>query len=68
MTYALLLLGAVAVLTMSVWSDMPLPVVDETGIRAAIRSSYERARDRATNAVKERAREELHELVDDKLQ
>ena len=68
MTYAFILLAFVAVLTMSVWSGISAPEVDGSGIRASIRSAYEDLRDKATGAVKNKVRQELHEVVDDKLE
>ena len=68
MMYAFILLTLVAALTWSIWSGIRVPDVDATGVRARIVEVYHDTRNRLTGAVKEKAREELHEAIDKNLQ
>lgn len=68
MIYAFILLSLVAVFTWSAWSGLDAPAMNMPDIRAKIVQIFEDAQDKLTGAVKEKAREELHQAIDEHLE
>lgn len=64
MTYAFILLALVAALTWSAWSGLSIPEIGTGNIREKIMEVYENTKERAYSAIKNKAKEELHEAID----
>lgn len=68
MTYALVLLAALAMFSWAVLGGLPVPGLQEARIQDQARELYGRARDRIRAAVREAVRKEMHDAVDEALQ
>ena len=68
MTYALVLLTALALFGWAVFGGAPPPEIDQGGIRASITRAYTDLRERATALIKDTARDQLHKAVDRKFE
>ena len=68
MTYAFILLALVAALTWSVWSGLAVPEIETGSIQEKVIEIFENTKERASHAIKNKVKEELHEAIDEKLQ